>query len=757
MIVCILLGLGIILFIWVGNLTHASLLYRRAEALEKQYSQDPKGFIKLKKARKIYQQCYKLSERPIHRRAIDICQQKIDNCHRYQELLVIAKNYNQQGLFDRGLEELLKAQQLFITEELNTAIDLCQSGIIRQQEYEITIEEVRQLAREGNFQEATTLLRSALVSFDRQDGRELLIKLDRVIASKSLYAKGLIAEDKEDFQQAIALYKQALEITPELNKCKIRLAIIALDNNPQQAIDYLQDINNQRANYLRGYAYSQLKNWHQANKEWRSSTHPKVRQQRSILKSLIVRDRLTKIKEIEHLVENQELEPAIALSQELIQQYGTDLVVENNLENYLQPTLESQVWSGNNWEKITSKMEKVWLDRQDTKSLHNWATATYYQALINPKKITEFIAAWLTAIANLRTDPSLKHLPWLKENNIDFSDLELRLKQILENAIDGVKDNSLEQYFHLRDLYRRDFAMLSLREKDRGGIQNERQLLILPNCYQRLKERLPVRQLPEQLWAALYTDWGIAVAACISKDIARAIQIKPQQNPSSKIDRFAFKFVAYHEGLHYLQNQYWRKSIKPLTIARSQIKCNLDWYAEIDLLCQKQCKSIQSFEEHLEFSSFWYSLLESAAAANYYVEHQASKIGLEVDDGIINFQQGLSQLKDLEKIDPGNSFAADIIKTLEVNLQLEKINHLWQQNKYEEAVIFAKSSNHEKVRFAVAEVCLEIVLHILQNESITNESLNSMQTITHWAYELCPQEPSFQPVYSHLKRLGVYN
>ena len=71
-------------------------------------------------------------------------------------------------------------------------------------------------------------------------------------------------------------------------------------------------------------------------------------------------------------------------------------------------------------------------------------------------------------------------------------------------------------------------------------------------------------------------------------------------------------------------------------------------------------------------------------------------------------------------------------------------------------VQLAKKSQHEKVSFAVAEVCLEIVLEILQSGNLTAESIQSLEKITNWAYELCPREPLFQSTYSQLKQLGIY-
>ena len=132
------------------------------------------------------------------------------------------------------------------------------------------------------------------------------------------------------------------------------------------------------------------------------------------------------------------------------------------------------------------------------------------------------------------------------------------------------------------------------------------------------------------------------------------------------------------------------------------------------------------------------------------------QIGLDVDQHQLSFQQAINQLQQLQNIDSDNSVVAEMMITLSINSELETINQLWQTSNYEQAVQIAQRSQHDKVRFAVAEVCLEIVLEILQTGDLTNESIQSLQKITGWAYSLCPREPSFQETYSHLKYLGIH-
>jgi hypothetical protein len=385
--------------------------------------------------------------------------------------------------------------------------------------------------------DAITLLRPALNEFPREDGQQLLTKLKRVIQAKELYNLGLIAENTNNVGDAICKYEQALDLLPKFTECKIRLGLVTAKENPKQTISHLKEIEGQQAAYIRGFAYVQIGNWQQANREWKSIHNDVINSQREILKSLAERDRTIQIKEIESAVDNNQLMIAKTLSLEFINKFSSEPLIQQNLENHIQPILERQIWETQNWQEIAVKTAAIWLEQQDINSLHNWAIASYYLSQTDSSKLGYFIIAWSTALANIEHNPTLQNIPWLGSNSIDIKDVSVKLKQELENAIDSVKDDNIEKYLILRDIYRRDMVALSLMQQSDCGMRIKQQLFILPGCYQGCRDRLSEIKFPAEIWGALYTDWGKAVAACHEGDTARAINIKPSKNPSSEAER----------------------------------------------------------------------------------------------------------------------------------------------------------------------------------------------------------------------------
>ena len=750
----ILLGFGSFIFIQYRKHHKANEIYNQAKELEKKDTRNPYDTTQLTKALKLYKQCSKLVNKPEFVNAANQCQNRIHDRQRFKNLSDIGKKNIRQGFFKEALSNLLKAKRLFVTKELEYEISKCQESIKQQEKYEKVLEESTHLARQGQFEEAINLLKPALDEFYREDGQQLLAKLERVIKAKELHNLGLIAENTGELNEAKAKYEQALNFLPEFTECKIRLVIVDVKNkNYNKAISYLEGIDletieGKQAAYIRGFARAQLGNWQQANREWKSIHHDVINSQREMIKSLAERDRLSQIKEIVSLVDNNRLTMAKALSLELTNKFGSEPTIQQNLENHIQPLIDRQIWETQDWQEIVEKTEQIWLEQQDINSLHNWAVATYYQAQTNPNKLANFIIAWSTALANIDSNPVLQNVPWLGSNSIDIKDVSAKLKQVLENVIDAVKDNNIEEYLKLRDIYRRDMVKLSLAQKNNK--KNKQKLVILPGCYQRFRDCLPEIRFPAQILGALYTDWGLAVAACHEGDVARAIKIKPSKNPSSEADRFANCFISYHEGCHYLQNLEWRKAINSLRKAQSDIKAKSDWCKEVDRLCELQRRKINNLDEHLQFSKFWYELVDSQPSRSYFAEQQAIQVAQNLDDKKLSFQQGLNELKKLQQIDPDNSLTLDLIKKAEFNLELEKINRLMKQNQFEEAVRVAKRSQNEQIRFIVAEICLEILLEGLKNNDLPFELINQLGN---WAYELCPHEPAFRPLYS---QLGIY-
>ena len=749
----ILLSLCSFIFIQYRKHHQANKLYNQAKELEKKDTKSPYDITKLSQAIKLYKQCRQLVNKPEFVKAANQCQKKIGDRLRFKNLVSEGIKKAKSNYFREALHNFTQAKKLFITKELEDEISKCQQSIEQQENYEKILEQSAQIAIKGQFQEAIDLLKPALDEFSREDGQQLLTKLERVIQAKELFSSGLIVEKAGDLNQAQAQYEQALNLLPEFDECRIRLGILAVRHKPKQAIFCLESIEAEQAAYIRGFAYAQLRNWQQANKEWRSISKVSIEIiQRPILKRLAERDRLLTLREIEKYIDKGLPLLAQSASLKFIEKFGSDPTIQTNLEEHIQPSLDRKMWNDRDWRIIAIKTEKIWLEQQDINSLHNWAIATYYQAQIDSSKLADFIIAWSTALANIDSNPTLQNIPWLGSNSIDIKDISAKLKQILENAIDVVKDEDIEEYLKLRDIYRRDMVTLSLIKQNNCGMRIKQQLFVLPGCYQRFRNYLPRINFPAEVWGALYTDWGLAVAACLEGDTAHAIKIKPYKNLTSEADNFAYCFVSYHEGCHYLQNLEWRKAVQPLQQAKLEIKAKSDWRKEIDRLCEAQRQKLDEFDKHLQFSKFWYELLVSQQSKSYFAECKARKIGQQLAKEEISPQNALSKLREIQNIDPNNYVVLDLINRLQMAQEIERIYKLMEENRFEEAVRIAKRSSHERIHFMVAETCLEILLKGVESRSLPVEA---MLKLGNWAYELCPHEPAFRPLYRELK-IGSY-
>ncbi|BAZ44481.1 peptidase M, neutral zinc metallopeptidase, zinc-binding site [Chondrocystis sp. NIES-4102] len=748
LLLLIFLGLGIYIFLQSQKLKKAQNLYLQAIKLEKKDINNPDDLEQLNQALTLYKQCSQLTNNSEYIKAANRCQKQIDKIFEFEDLVSKGRKRIEYKYFKGALDNFTQAQKLFVTEELEAEIFECQESIKQQENYERGLKESIQIAKTGRFQEAIDLLEPIINEFYCEDGQKVLSKLKQIRLAKELYKSGLIAESDHKFYDAFTLYQQALNLLPEFIECQIRIGIISVQHSPQQTITYLKEIKGEQAAYIRGFAHAQLGNWQQANREWRSIDNDIINSQREIIISLAERERTIQIKTIESAIDHHKIDEAKRLSLEFINKFGLEPIVQKNLENHIQPFLERQIWESENWQEIAVKTERNWLEQQDTNSLHNWAIATYHQAQINPDKLADFIIAWSTALANIEHNPRLQNVPWLGSNDIDIKEVSSKLKQIIEKTIDLVKDNNIEEYLILRDIYRREMVALSLMQQSHCGMTIKQQLFILAGCYHRFRDYFPAIKFPAEVWGSLYTDWGKAVAACHEGDTARAINIKPSRNPSSEAERFAYNFVSYHEGCYYLQNLKWRKAIKPLRYAYDEIKAKLDWRKEIDRLCQLQREEINDFDEHLQFSKFWYELIASQAARSNFAECKARKVAQKIADEEISIQQGLKELKEIQNIDPNNPYTLDLVEKAETIQEEENIKHLIRQDRFEEAVRQAKKSHHESIRFMVAEICIDILLTGAKNNSLP---VDLMLKLGNWAYELCPREPAFQEIYSSLR------
>ena len=272
-------------------------------------------------------------------------------------------------------------------------------------------------------------------------------------------------------------------------------------------------------------------------------------------------------------------------------------------------------------------------------------------------------------------------------------------------------------------------------------------VFVTPGCYSRF---LPYWQniindieASQNILHSLYTPWGFAVAACVEKDIQRAIKLKPSSS-SSEVETFAKNFVAYHEGCYQLQQQQWRKAIIPLKLAKSQIQISTDYQQEIDKLSSLQRQEISESTEHLEFAQFWYDILKSQAAKSYLAEYKAEDIREKLANQQITNKKALEQLEKNQQIDTDNPIVADLIEVIKYNQEIDEIDKLLKSNQFEDAVKRAKQSGNQRIRSVVAEICLDILIEGFKSREL---GFDSIYNLGFWAYELSPEKPNVQEIY----------
>ncbi|MEH2112600.1 hypothetical protein [Nostoc sp.] len=308
---------------------------------------------------------------------------------------------------------------------------------------------------------------------------------------------------------------------------------------------------------------------------------------------------------------------------------------------------------------------------------------------------------------------------------------------------------------NLRDRYRLELVSLNLMGEPSEWGMKIKDMFITPGCYQHYLPRWQGSydnriNANQKILNSLYTNWGLAMAACLEGDYQRAIQLKPSTTDNSDIAAFAQKFVAYHEGYYQLQQQKWREAIISLKQAKPEIQASNDWQQEIDKLCGFQRQVISESQEHLEFAQFWYDLLGSRDARSYLAEYKAEQIREQIANEQISSATALRELQKIKEIDNQNPIVIDLIQRIEFNQELELIENLLKNNQFEEAVQRAKKSQHQRLRNIVSDICVDILIKGFQNRDLGFEDIYQLG---HWAYELSPDDPNVQEVYGFSQEL----
>jgi hypothetical protein len=741
---------------WRSQIIEAEKLAVKAKNLLKQDYGNPLETQIIANAIALYQSCLKIIHDERILQAINQCQQEIKRRQHFQTLVKKAQSHAENRYFQNAIALYQEAEQLYSTEALQQAKKAAKSQVAAEKIYVSTLQRTQQAQNQGKLRGAIALLETALTNFPRSDGLELLQELQQTIKGREQFRQGLAAEKINDLKAATSLYETAKSLLPNPTDCQIRLGIVAIKTeNWAIALSHLINLPGEQAAYLRGFVYAQQENLQQAYREWQGLSTHAITQQREILNSLAQRKRLLSLQNIERFVNAENLAHAKIASEEFSQKFGVDPLVETNLQEHIQPRIDVELWQGQDKIILANKLEKIWILQPKIHTLHNWLVATYYCDHNDFENISNLIIALSTALANLTEDPILKDVPWLGNKPIDFTLISLELKRRLEAAIDIYKDIDIQKYLTLRDKYRWELVALKLMGEPSQRGMKVNNIFITPGCYQHyisdwrdtVVERIDSSQ---QILRSLYTSWGLAVAACVEGDIHRAIQLKPATKTSNNLEEFAQKFVAYHEGCHYLSQKEWRKAITPLQAAKSEIKNSQDWQQEIDKLARLQRREISETAEHLEFAQFWYEISASQPARSYLAEYRAEQIREQIAQREISLIHALKELQDIKKIDAQNPIVLDLIATIEFQQEIAVIEPLLKNNQFQKAVNIAKKSQQPRIRHIVAEICLDILIKGFQNGDLSVEDISNLGQ---WAYELCPDQENVQKIYKFSQEL----
>ncbi|WP_016951760.1 hypothetical protein [Anabaena sp. PCC 7108] len=743
---------------WRKQVAEADNLAHQAQLILERDHGDPFETQALSSAIAIYH----LHNRILHDKQVSLAiqnsQQELEKREQFQVLVKQAQSQAENRFFINALTTYQEAENLYSTDSIKQAISEVKIQVQQEEIYTSALEKAQQAVSEGRLRGAIALLDFSLANFPRSDGINLLKKIKLIVQGRELFRQGLAAEKAGSLPAAKSLYENAKSLLPDFTDCQIRLGLVAIKMQDwENALSHLQGLSGQQAAYLRGFALAQQANLQLAYREWQDISAASITEQREIVKRIAQHQRLLCLQNIEELVKAENLEAAKRSSTEYIQKFGDNSVVELNLQEHIQPSLEASVWKDSDWTNIANKMQNIWIVNPNITTLHNWTVANYYHSQNHPDKLLDLIISVFTAIANLTIDPTLEDVPWLGNQAVDFTSISVELKRRLEAAIDNIKNTNIEDYdayLNLRDYYRWELVALRfMGEPANSGIQVNN-VFITPGCYQQFSSQWQnlIRYTidpSQKILRSLYTPWGLAVAACLESDIQRAIEIKPVNQATNEVEEFAHNFIAYYQGCYYLQQQKWQLAILPLQDAIAEIEDNQDWQKEIDRLFSLQRQTISEFPEHLKFAQFWYDIISSNSARSYLAEYKAEEIRKQLINEEITAVKALEKLQEIKNIDDDNPVVISMIEKVEFNQDLEKIEQLFHQNRFEEMVSKAKKSRYDRVRYIVAELFIDLLINGIKNDTLTDGE--AILNLGKWAFEICPDEPAFQEIYRSLR------
>jgi hypothetical protein len=747
---------------WRKQVVEADKLISRANLILSRDTADPYVTQGIANAIALYQLCSTILIDEQVSESIKQCQQELQKRHQFQALVRQAQLQVENRFFKNAIAIYQEAEKLYITESVKQAFTDALTQVPQEEIYNSALQKAQQAESEGKLRgampsasAAIALLDSALTNFPRADGLDLLQKLKSTVQGKELFRQGLTAEQAGDFFTAKYFYENAHPLLENPQDCQIRLGLVAIKMQDWvSALSYLRGLSGEQAAYLRGFALAHKGNLQLAYKEWQQVSSIEINIQRETIKRIFQHQYLSSLHNIEQLVKSKNWEKAKIASREFIQKFGVNNLVENNLKQHIEPILEAEVWKDSDWANIATKMKNAWIANPNIISLHNWTVATYYHAQSHPETLFDLIIALSTALANLTANPIIQDLPWLGNKKVDLILVSSALKQLLETEIEKIKNINTKEYLKLRDFLRWESVAQKLMSENSSSGMQVNDVFITPGCYQKFSAKWQntiVYKIHsnQKLLHSLYTPWGLAIAACIEGDRQRAIQLKPVNKHTIEVEQFARNFVAYHEGCYYFQQEKWQNAVIFWHQAKAEIQENQDWQKEVDKLCNHQRQIISEFEEHLQFAEFWYDLIDSSSAVSYLAEYKAEEIRQKLTNKQISPSQAQQKLQELTNIDSNNPVVNDIIENLEIDQEIEEIHRLFKNRQHAEMIRKARNSKRDRVRYIIAEFFIDALIEKMK-EGNSNDPEIILQ-LGRWAYQICPDAPTFQEIYQGLK------
>lgn len=340
---------------WQKAICFAETLDERAKSYE-EFAKENLSISAWMMSLKIYEICNQEIFKKDFQDAQVRCQLNLEKTQLFWSLYDQANAWLDQRYVTRAYSTYLKAQALFDPPNLLAAIKKCQEMMSIERKYENALLDANESAISGDFQLAYQKTTIAYEDFRRADGERYRVKLESAIKIENLMQSALIAEKQEDWQLAIQIYKEILQLAPSFQEAQFRLIVVCLKcNQIDEAKNYIASFTSsseeQRLLYLTGFALALEKHFQQAHQKWLDIDETK--NQRYILSKMEKWEQAVYQEEIEFSIDKDDLSTAKELSIKFIEIFGDQATVLRNLKEHIEPKIENRLWASSDWESLS--------------------------------------------------------------------------------------------------------------------------------------------------------------------------------------------------------------------------------------------------------------------------------------------------------------------------------------------------------------------------------------------------------------------